>query len=70
MQQRRFPATNTDAVSLPRERPYDNLDWEWEIEHGVPRPPVDFEVPDVLAREQSRIDAGSGDDGASQIGTS
>lgn len=22
-----------------REVPYDNLDWEWEIEHGVPLPP-------------------------------
>ena len=42
---------DAEAAPLPREIPYDNLDWEWEIEHGVPLPSVAVEVADFLGRE-------------------
>lgn len=60
-------ASDTDAVSLSRELPYDNLDWEWEIENGVPLPPGTIAVSRTAVR---LVDAGPRRDGASQIGTS
>lgn len=50
MRQLRFSfASGTESPSLPR--PYDNLDWEWEIEHGIPLPPIAIETADYMSRE-------------------